>query len=215
MIILVAGLCLSMTRAGRVAQMKSATTQNDKGNSMIAKVIEMLGEEKDKIKADLAAEEKTMGEYMQWCDDTITEYSYGIKSANSKLEELTAEITDATAQVAALDEELAELGNEIAERQSEMEEAIAIRAKDHEEFLKVEAEQVAMVEELEEMGVALKKQIASFTATPPPVPVEGEEGAAEEAALLQKKSPAASFDAFLQINNKNKLNMTEIEAAKQ
>merc|ERR1719160_1322627 len=78
-----------------------------------------------------------------------------------------------------------------------MEEAIAIRKKDHETFLKVEEEQVGMVEELEEMGVALKKQIASFTATPPPVAVEGEEGA--EAALLQQKSPAASFDAFLQI----------------
>merc|ERR1719274_360614 len=109
-----------MTSAGRVAQMKSATTQNDKGNSMIAKVIEMLGEEKDKIKADLAAEEKTMGEYMQWCDDTQTELSYSIKSGTAKIEDLTATITDNTAQIAALDEELEELGNEIASRTSEM-----------------------------------------------------------------------------------------------
>merc|ERR1719261_1143835 len=153
---------------------------------------------------------------MQWCDDTQTELFYGIKSATSKLEELGAEITDATAQIAALDEEITELGSEIAERQSEMEEAIAIRKKDHETFLKVEEEQVGMVEELEEMGVALKKQIASFTATPPPVAAEGEgEGEAAEAALLQQKSPAASFDAFLQINNKNKQNMTHDEAAKQ
>jgi chromosome segregation ATPase len=176
---------------------------------MIAKVIEMLGEEKDKIKVDLAAEEKTMAEYMAWCDDTQDEYFYGIKSAKAKIEELVAVITDSAAQIASLDEEVAELGNEIAERQSDIEEAIAIRTKDHEEFLKVEAEQVAMVEELEEMGVALKKQISAFTQTPPPVAEGGEEGEAAEAAFLQKKSPAASFDAFLQI----KSNTTDDAAA--
>merc|ERR1719428_2335718 len=57
-----------------------------------------------------------------------------------------------------------------------------------------------MVEELEEMEVALKKQIQAFTETPPPVPVEGEEAE----ALLQKKdgaSPAATFEALLQITS--------------
>merc|ERR1719401_1185811 len=182
---------LTAAGAERFAQ---GIASKQKGNSMIAKVIEMLGEEKDKIKADLAAEEKTMGEYMQWCDDTQTELSYSIKSGTAKIEDLTATITDNTAQIAALDEELEELGNEIASRTSEMEEAIAIRTKDHEIFLKSEAEQVATVEELDSMGVALKKQIAAFTATPAPV-------AEEEPALVQKASasPAATFDAFLQI----------------
>merc|ERR1719326_173581 len=56
------------------------------------------------------------------------------------------------------------------------------------------------------MGVALKKQIAAFTATPPPV-------AEEEGAFLQKTeaSPAATFDAFIQINSKTK----EDEAAEK
>merc|ERR1719265_3088289 len=178
---------------------------------MIAKVIEMLGEEKDKIKADLTAEEGTMGEYMQWCDDTQTELSYSIKSGTAKIEDLTATITDNTAQIAALDEELAELGNEIAARQSDMDESIAIRTKEHDIFLKSEAEQVATVEELESMGVALKKQIAAFSATPAPV-AEEEEGA----ALVQKASasPAATFDAFLQIDTKQK-SAEEEAAAKQ
>merc|ERR1719460_1898847 len=120
-----------------------AEKQKASGNSMIAKVIEMLGEEKDKIKADLGAEEKTMSEYMQWGDDTMTELSYSIKSGTAKIEDLTATITDNGAQIAALDDELVELGNEIADRQSEMDEAIAIRTKEHETFLKVETEQVA------------------------------------------------------------------------
>merc|ERR1719388_637995 len=121
---LVAVICLTMTDAGRVWRQRSNTEESNKGNSMIAKVIEMLGEEKDKIKVDLAAEEKTMSEYMQWCDDTQTELFYGIKSAKSKIEELTAVITDSTAQIAALDEEITELGSEIAGFNSEMDEAI-------------------------------------------------------------------------------------------
>merc|ERR1719395_160401 len=111
-------LVLTVTGANRIAQKIGVKQRSkDRGNSMIAKVIEMLGEEKDKIKVDLAAEEKTMAEYMEWCDDTQTELFYGIKSAKAKIDELTAVITDSTAQIAALDEDIAELGNEIAERE--------------------------------------------------------------------------------------------------
>merc|ERR1719428_679735 len=147
--------------------------------------------------ADLGAEAKTMAEYTQWCDDTITELSYGIKSAKAKIGDLTATIEDNGAQITALDEELAELGNEIAERSSEMDEAMAIREKEHNTFLKAEEEQAAAVEELEELAVALKKQISAFAQTPPPVE-EGEE------ALLQQGSPAATFDAFLQVSSHTK-----------
>jgi len=196
--------------ASRVAQgIEAKQRSKDRGNSMIAKVIEMLGEEKDKIKADLAAESKTMDEYMGWCDDTQDKFSYGIKASKTKIEELSAVIEDNSGQIAALDEEIAELGNEIAEQQSEMDEAIAIRKKDHEIFLKAESEQVATVEELEAMGVALKKQIAAFTQTPPPV-TEGEEGA----FLQSGNSPAASFDAFLQLNHK-KASQADVEATKK
>jgi len=196
--------------ASRVTQRMDAKQRSkDRGNSMIAKVIEMLGEEKDKIKADLAAESKTMDEYMAWCDDTQDKFSYGIKSSKAKIEELTAIIEDNTGQIASLDEEITELGNEIASLNAQMDEAIAIRTKDHEIFVKAESEQVATVQELEEMGIALKKQVAAFTQTPPPV-TEGEEGA----FIQSGASPAATFDAFLQINHK-KVNKADIEAAKQ
>merc|ERR1719324_2121355 len=106
--------------------------------------------------------------------------------------DLTATIDDASAQISALDAEIASLGSEIADRNKEIEMANADRAKEKEEFLKAEAEQVAMVEELEEMELALKKQMAAMT-TPPPVAEGG-----EETALVQ--SPAATFEAFVQIH---------------
>merc|ERR1719235_2800272 len=107
--VLLIGVLVGCVSAERVAQ-RAASKVSAKGNSMIAKVIEMLGDEKDKIKADLAAESKTMDEYMAWCDDTQDKFSYGIKSSKAKIEELTAIIEDNTGQIASLDEEITELG---------------------------------------------------------------------------------------------------------
>merc|ERR1719160_800520 len=142
---------------------------------------------------------------MEWCDDTQTEHAYAIKFANSKIEDLSAVIEDNTAQIKGLDEEIADLGTEIAERNTEMEKAIALREKEKEEFAKAEAEQLAMVEELEQMEVALKQQMAAMT-TPPPVPEEGAAEGGEEAALLQGKKAEAPgvYEALVQVHDNNK-----------
>merc|ERR1719160_401079 len=144
---------------------------------MIAKIISMLGEEKDKIAADIAAESKNMADYMQYCDDDQSEKAYSIKTAQRKIDDLNALVADNTANINALTEEITELAAEIAERQDEMAKADKVRAEEHADFLKREEEQVICVEELDKMMIELKHQIASMT-TPPPVPVEGEEGAA-------------------------------------
>jgi chromosome segregation ATPase len=180
---------------------KQESAQNSAANSMIAKVIQMLGEEKDKISANIATETNTMAEYTQWCDDTMTEHSYAIKSANNKIIELNAVITDSTAQIASLDEDVAELGSEIAQRNKEIEDAEAIRAKDHEEFLKAETEQALMIEDLEQLETELKAMHESMKTTPPPVPEEGAEGeevAGEEAAPAEA-APAEGAPAFIQL----------------
>jgi chromosome segregation ATPase len=142
------------------------------GNSMIAKIIEMLGEEKDKISADIKKETKTMADYMQYCDDDQSEKAYAIKTAQRKQDELNALVSDNTANINALEEEITELAAEIAERQDEMAKADKTREVEHADFLKKEDEQTIIVAELEKMMIELKHQIASMT-TPPPLPVEG------------------------------------------
>jgi len=178
-----------------LAGVDAARVRAKSGDNMVAKVIEMLGQEKDKVQADLDAEKATFTEYSAWCDDSATEKTYALKTAKVKIEDLTAVIDDSTAQIASLDDELATLGNEIAERQAEMEEAAAIRTKENEEFLKAEESQTASVEELEQMEVALKKQMQAFAQTPAPVEEEG-------AALVQDgAAPEASYDAFVQVSS--------------
>jgi hypothetical protein len=211
--LLVASADASVRGKGRFA---SAHEGKDKGNSMIAKIIQMLGEEKDKIQVDIQTESKTMADYMQYCDDDQSEKAYAIKSAERKTAELDALVADNTAQINSLEETIMELGAEIAERQEEMDTADKVRATAHEEFKAHEAEQVIIVEEMDKMMIELKHQIASMT-TPPPVPEgegEGEaaEGEAGAAGFIQdaddSSSLAASFaaESLLQKNIRAPIN---------
>merc|ERR1719387_773422 len=180
--LLVASADASVRGKGRFA---SAHEGKDKGNSMIAKIIQMLGEEKDKIQVDIQKESKTMADYMQYCDDDQSEKAYAIKTATRKTAELEALVTDNTAQINSLEEEITELGAEIAERQEEMDTADKVRATAHEEFLAHESEQQIIVEEMDKMMIELKHQMAAMT-TPPPV-------SEEEAAAAEGEAGAAGF----------------------
>lgn len=169
---------------------------------MIAKIIEMLGEEKDKIATDLAAEAKSMADYMQYCDDDQSEKAYSIKTAQHKIDELNALVTDNTAQINALEEEITELGAEIASDQDDIDKATKLREEEHQEFLAHEAEQVTTVAELDKMMIELKHQIATMT-TPPPVFVQ-EGGAA--AFIQDADDPLADAESLLQKGAHMKVN---------
>lgn len=174
----------------------------ERGSSMVAKVIQMLGQETDKIKANLQAESHSMDEYSAWCDDSADEKSYAIKTANTKIEDLTALKVDNGAQIQALEEEILDLGNEIAEREMEMQEAADQRAKEKEEFQRAQEAQAGMVAELEGMELALKKQMAAFATTPPPVDAGMEFVQASNAP--ENTQSQGTYDAFLQVRSKTK-----------
>jgi DNA repair exonuclease SbcCD ATPase subunit len=180
-------------------------------DSVISKVIEMLESEKGKVAEDIKAEAAEMETYFDWCDDEQKDTGYEIKTATRKSEELLAKIADRTASIHALDEEIMELAEEITERNEEMDEANALRKKQNEDFKTNEAEQQAMVEELEHMQQELKRQMEAMT-TPPPVPVEGEEGAegADAEALLQLSH---SGKANTTKSSKRHVSMSEVRAA--
>lgn len=170
------------------------------GNSMIAKVIEMLGSEVDKIKVALEEEGKTMEEYTGWCDDESTEKVYAIKTASTKIEDLTATIEDNSAQVKSLEEEIHELGTEIAERTAEIDEATEVREREKAEFLKSEAEQAATVDELERMEAALKQQMGGAIMLQGDASSAPQGGSQEsfDAFFLQVKSTAAAGSGSLE-----------------
>merc|ERR1719316_1174095 len=165
-------LLVAMAMADRIrgAQklMNANTNSESTRDSVISKVIEMLESEKGKIAEDIKAEAAEMATYFDWCDDEQKDAGYEIRTATKKIEELAAKIADRTAGIHALDEEIADLAHEITERNDEMDEAEKLREKQKEDFKRAEAEQTAMVEELEHMEQELKRQMEAMT-TPPPV----------------------------------------------
>merc|ERR1719311_1367676 len=170
-------------------------------DSVVSKVIEMLGTEKNNIAEDIKKEAVTMEEYMEYCDDEQKEKDFAIRDSTRAMEDNSAIIEDNSAQIKALEEEIAEIGVQMADRQEEHEKIKAIRDRRHEEFKKRENEQVIIIGELVKMEAALKRQIAAMT-TPPPAEEPAAEGEGEAAAeggaeaLLQTGHAAAHQSAF-------------------
>merc|ERR1719161_3423683 len=97
------------------------------GVSPVQKVIELLEENKGKVAADLASEEKEMVEYSNFCDDELTAKGYAIKDATKAIAALEAAITEGEAEVS-------KLGTEMAAKEKELGEATAVRTAAHAAF---------------------------------------------------------------------------------
>merc|ERR1719299_96534 len=108
--------------------------------SPVQKVIELLEDNKVKIANDLAAEEKEMAEYTDFCDKESSDKGYAIKTATSKIEDLTALIEKCTTKIPAYEDEIATLGTEVASKQKQLLEATELREKEKADFDATEKE---------------------------------------------------------------------------
>merc|ERR1719454_2039046 len=116
--------------------------------SPVQKVVELLEECKAKVQKDLDAEGKAMEEYTTFCDDTMSEKAYAIKTAESQIADLNADVEDATASIAELEDEIAALGAEIAGKDREVKEVTVVRKTAHDAFVASEKEMLATVDEI-------------------------------------------------------------------
>jgi len=133
-------------------------------DSPVAKVIELLQENKLKVKADLEAEAKEMVEYTEFCDTESSEKGYAIKTADRKMLDLEAVIIDANAQIASLADEVSTLGTETAAKESKLAEANSIRASEKAEFEATEKALVGSVDQLSRAMIIIKREM-SFVQT--------------------------------------------------
>merc|ERR1719281_2007820 len=136
-------------------------------DSPVAKVIELLQTNKEKVAADLEAEAKEMVEYEEFCDSESSEKGYAIKTADRKILDLTAVIQDGDAQIASLDDEVATLGSDMASKEKKLADANAVRASEHSEFKATEAALVTSVDQLSRAMIIIKREM-SFIQTKKP-----------------------------------------------
>lgn len=174
-----------LLHAQAVAVRKQGALASTSGNNVVAKVVEMLQNEKGKIVEDMKEETAEMDEYLDYCKTEQSDKNYAIKQSTRKIEDLTAAVEQSSAKVDAFNEQIAELGVEMADEQEDLDKAAKLRQETHEEFKVREQEQMIMVGELEQMEQALMHQMMAMT-TPPPVP--GSVPAGEEAFLQVSSS---------------------------
>jgi len=136
-----------------------------RAGSPVAKVIELLEESKNKVLRDLAAEEKEMSEYSQFCDDEVVSKTHAIQTATRKISEIEATVEDKTAQISQAEEEVAKLGTEVASKEAEVASASGIRSKEKTDFKASEKELMESIDALERAIIQVKRGM-SFTQFP-------------------------------------------------
>jgi len=142
----------------------AAATQSRSGGSPVQKVIELLEDNKVKITNDLAAEEKEMAEYTDFCDKESTEKGYAIKDAVRKLGDLSATIENCDAKIPAYEDSVATLGNEVASKQQQLAEASSLREKERSDFDATEKDLSTSIDQLDRAVTIIKREMSSITA---------------------------------------------------
>jgi len=114
----------------------------------VQKVLTMMNEMKAKGELMLEEEAKTYASYAEWVSDQETKLGFEIKTGNSDSEKLLASIAKADNDVEQLRSSIDELDNEISTAESEKQAATELRAKEHEEYVKVSTDYSESVDAL-------------------------------------------------------------------
>jgi len=152
-----AAVCLLALLSGPVAALKSKV-------SPVQKVIQLIDDMHAKVTKEAAEESKVFEEYAKFCDDEATAKEYAIKDSKEAIEELTATITDSKAIIESEDSKVGDLATKISDTESELSNAIAVRNKEHDEFVKTEKELLETTEELAGAQEAIKKSMSFIQA---------------------------------------------------
>jgi chromosome segregation ATPase len=127
--------------------------------SPVQKVIQLLDELKGKVNADLANEEKLMGEYANWCDEEANTKEDAITSSKRTIGDLEATIEDAKATIGTLTSTIDDLTQKISSSEADLSAATDIRNKERGDFSASEKELVDTVDSLERATSVLKKNL--------------------------------------------------------
>jgi len=112
-------------------------------------VISMLTEMKSKGEKMLESEAKEFATYQEWVSDEDKRLGFAIKDETAKIEELVAFAEKADSDVAVYAEEIATLDKEIDTLETSLREAVAMRASEHAEYVKVSTDYGESVDALE------------------------------------------------------------------
>jgi len=123
-------------------------------------VISLLDDLTAKVTKEGEAEAKAYKDYMEWCDDTVKETDFAIKTAADEKQKLEAKIGELTSDIQAASSEIDELSGAVAKAEAEVKDATLIREKEAADFAKSDQELVEAIDMLGRAVGVLEKEMA-------------------------------------------------------
>jgi hypothetical protein len=130
----------------------------------IQKVIQLLGDIQMKRIKEGEAEQSNFEKFSRWCEKTAIEKQNTISDFKEQITSLKASADTATSNIEQLDAMIEELSSGISTNEEQSKEASALRAKEHADFLKRDADLGATVDMLARAHMVLKKNLNSANA---------------------------------------------------
>jgi len=142
-------------------------------HSPVQKVLQMMGDMKNKAIAEKNNEEVMFSKFKSWCGNTEKSKTKAIADGEDSYEQLSADITKFDSDSKVLSEEIAKLDESIDLAEKDKAAAIALREKEHADFEATHAEYEENLADLQNAMTKIKSMMA-------------ENPAASAASLLQK-----------------------------
>jgi len=134
--------------------------------SPVQKVLGLIDEMAVKVTADRDKAVEEFTAFSQYAFKADRDKMYALKKSAENIEAFNAAIVDSQATIASHEEAIPDISAKISEASSNLDEAIALRAKEHEDFLAEEKSLVSDIEALETVMETLAQQ-ASFAQLSP------------------------------------------------
>eukprot|EP00928_Gymnodinium_smaydae_P003566 TRINITY_DN1126_c1_g2_i1.p1 TRINITY_DN1126_c1_g2~~TRINITY_DN1126_c1_g2_i1.p1 ORF type:complete len:702 (-),score=223.28 TRINITY_DN1126_c1_g2_i1:88-2193(-) len=131
----------------------------------LSSVLDLLGDLSAKITKEGEVEAQTFKEYSEWCDDTVTDKNFEIKTAASEKEKLEAKISELTGNIEESESKVSDLAAAIGTATKELESATAIRKKEAVEFATSEKELLDVVDTLGRASSVLQREMQKSPAS--------------------------------------------------
>eukprot|EP00397_Hematodinium_sp_SG-2012_P012188 GEMP01012351.1.p1 GENE.GEMP01012351.1~~GEMP01012351.1.p1 ORF type:complete len:700 (+),score=203.82 GEMP01012351.1:121-2100(+) len=131
-------------------------------NRPVARVVQLLKEMQAQLEKEQKEDEEVYDKMACWCKTNDREKTKSIKDAEQAIDQLTAKIEEYTAQSARLNTEIQDLNKEISANQQSLDKAIALRAKQLEEFNAEEKDLLQSITSLKAAIVVLSKHHPSM-----------------------------------------------------
>mmetsp|Transcript_48407 Transcript_48407/g.89157 ORF Transcript_48407/g.89157 Transcript_48407/m.89157 type:complete len:699 (+) Transcript_48407:76-2172(+) len=126
----------------------------------VQKVVTLLQDLSAKVTKEGEAEVKAFKEYTKWCDDTVQELGFEIKTATSQKTKAAAALDKCTSDEDVASTKIGELAADISTTEKDLENATALRTDEHGTFTSSEAELMDAIDTLSRAISILSKEMA-------------------------------------------------------